>query len=99
MDDYESWSQEDEETIPEAEAQVSYLDDDDVQLREPEVDNSNKLDSSAMDFEEELAKLRKLCKGIDLLFSLRPVSYRFACPAYHLQFTDLQVCPEILQPD
>ncbi|CAG9533033.1 unnamed protein product [Cercopithifilaria johnstoni] len=63
MDDYESWSQEDEETIPEAEAQVSYLDDDDVQLREPDVDNSGNLDNSAMNFEEELVKLRKLCKG------------------------------------
>ncbi|KAL3995312.1 hypothetical protein ACH3XW_25315 [Acanthocheilonema viteae] len=63
MDDYESWSQEDEEAVPEAEAQVSYLDDDDVQLRVPDVDNFNKLDNSAMNFEEELAKLRKLCKG------------------------------------
>uniref|UniRef100_A0A1I8EWI2 Nonsense-mediated mRNA decay factor SMG8 n=1 Tax=Wuchereria bancrofti TaxID=6293 RepID=A0A1I8EWI2_WUCBA len=63
MDDYESWSQEDEETIPEAEVQVSYLDDDDVQLRQPDIDNIDKLDNSAMNFEEELAKLRKLCKG------------------------------------
>uniref|UniRef100_A0A0R3RGG9 Nonsense-mediated mRNA decay factor SMG8 n=1 Tax=Elaeophora elaphi TaxID=1147741 RepID=A0A0R3RGG9_9BILA len=63
MDDYESWSQEDEETIPEVETQVSYLDDDDVQLREPDVDNSDKSDNSAISFEEELVKLRKLCKG------------------------------------
>ncbi|VDK80342.1 unnamed protein product [Onchocerca ochengi] len=63
MDDYESWSQEDEETVQEAETHVSYLDDDDVQLREPDMGNSDKLDNSAMNFEEELAKLRKLCKG------------------------------------
>uniref|UniRef100_A0A915Q423 Nonsense-mediated mRNA decay factor SMG8 n=1 Tax=Setaria digitata TaxID=48799 RepID=A0A915Q423_9BILA len=63
MDDYESWWQEDEEGIPEVEGQVSYLDDDDVQLREPEVDNSDTLDTFAMNFEEELVKLRKLCKG------------------------------------
>lgn len=65
MDDYESWSQEEEDIIPEAEAQVSYLDDDDVQLREPDVDSSNKL-SFVVNFEEELIKLRKSFKGMDL---------------------------------
>lgn len=74
MDDYESWSQEDEETVLEAEAQVSYLDDDDVQLREPDIDNSDKLNSIAMKFEEELVMLRKLCKGTDFATFLRLVS-------------------------
>ncbi|KAM3718775.1 Nonsense-mediated mRNA decay factor [Dirofilaria immitis] len=63
MDDYELCSQEEEETTPEVETQVSYLDDDDVHPREADLYNFDKLDNFAMNFEEELVKLRKLCKG------------------------------------
>lgn len=89
MDDYmdESCSQDDEEAVPETEAQVSYLDDDDVQLREPDLESSDKLDSSAMNFEEELVKLRKLCKGINFCNFFVLISYELFHSVFH--FYDL----------
>lgn len=68
MDEYNSWSQEDEDVSPEGGMQASYLDSDDVQLREPDADDTNKLQTCAISFEEELAKLRRICKGMIFIF-------------------------------
>lgn len=62
MDEYASSGEENEIAV--GEVSTSYLDDDDVQLREGEISLDERDRSSAVELEEEMSRLRSLFKGI-----------------------------------
>lgn len=64
MDEYASSGEENESAI--GEPRTSYLDDDDVQMRDGEISMDERSRTAAVEFEEEVARLRMTFRGLFL---------------------------------